>query len=378
MAANEIDPENPFPVLDYISPEYFCDRKDETEKIISAFKNGRNITLISIRRLGKTILLKHILNKLQKDKNNRILFIDIMPTECLKDFVKAFSDAIVKDEKNNRGFLEKISAFVAGIRGKLVFDDLSGVPSVEVSVADEKEAELSIKKIFEYLAAQKSNYIIAFDEFQQITNYPEKNTEAILRTSIQHQHKDSFIFSGSSKDILSSMFSDYGKPFYQSSDIMELKRINPEVYTSFIFKHFTKREKSIDKNLISHYIEFYNNHTYYVQYFFNRLFEYSKEEVTEKDARLVEDIILKEREYIYFGYRSLLTSVQFSVMTAIAKEGGVEQINAGSFLSKYKLSQPSSVTAAVNALIEKQMIYYEDNKYRLYDVYLEKWLKKTF
>jgi hypothetical protein len=378
MAAKENELVNPFPVLDYISPEYFCDRKDETEKIISAFKNGRNITLISIRRLGKTILLKHILNKLQKDKNNRILFIDIMPTECLKDFVKVFSDAIIKDEKNNRGFLEKVSAFVAGIRGKLVFDDLSGLPSVEVSVADEKEAELSIKKIFEYLAAQKSNYIIAFDEFQQITNYPEKNTEAILRTSIQHQHKDSFIFSGSSKDILSSMFSDYGKPFYQSSDIMELKRIDPEVYTSFILKHFKKREKSIDKNLITHYINYYNNHTYYVQYFFNRLFEYSKEAVTEKEARLVEDIILKEREYIYFGYRNLLTSVQFSVMIAIAKEGSVEQINAGSFLSKYKLSQPSSVAAAVNALIEKQMIYYEDNKYRLYDVYLEKWLKKTF
>ncbi|MDD3860732.1 MAG: ATP-binding protein, partial [Bacteroidales bacterium] len=363
---------------DYISPEYFCDRKNETEKIISAFKNGRYITLISIRRLGKTILLKHVLNKLQKDKDNRILFIDIMPTECLKDFVKVFSDAIIKDERSNRGFLEKISVFVAGIRGKLVFNDLSGIPSVEVSIADEKEAEMSINKIFEYLAAQKSKYIIAFDEFQQIVNYPEKNTEAILRTAIQHQHKDSFIFSGSSKDILMSMFSDYSKPFYQSSDIMELKRIDPKVYTSHIFKHFKKRGKIIDKNLISHYIDFYKNHTYYVQYFFNRLFEYSREEVTEKEARLVEYLILKEREYIYFGYRNLLTSVQFSVMTAIAKEGGVEQINSGSFLNKYKLSQPSSVTAAVNALIDKQMIYYEDNKYQLYDVYLEKWLKETF
>jgi hypothetical protein len=34
-------------------------------------------------------------------------------------------------------------------------------------------------------------YIIAFDEFQQIMNYPEKNVEAILRTHhIQHQHKE--------------------------------------------------------------------------------------------------------------------------------------------------------------------------------------------
>jgi len=378
MAAKKFEPENPFPVLDYISPKYFCDRKDETDKIISTFRNGRNITLISIRRLGKTILLKHVLNKLKQDQSNRIIFIDIMPTECLKDFVKAFSDAIVKDEKDNRGFLEKISAFVAGIRSKLVFDDLSGIPSVEVNIADEKEAEMSINKIFEYLASQKSKYIVAFDEFQQIVHYPEQNTEAILRTAIQHQHKDNFIFSGSSKDILTSMFSDYGKPFYQSSDIMELKRIDPEVYASHILKHFKKRDKKIDKSLIAHYIEYYNNHTYYVQYFFNRLFEYSSEDVTEKEARLVEDIILKEREYIYFGYRNLLTSVQFSVMTAIAKEGGVEQINAGSFISKYNLSQPSSVTAAVNALLEKQMIYYENNIYCLYDVYLEKWLKKTF
>lgn len=369
---------NPFPVLDYISPEYFCDRKDETNKIISAFNNGRNITLISIRRLGKTVLLKHVLNKLAKDKSKRILFIDIMATESMQDFVKVFSDAIIKDEKNNRGFLEKISSFISGIRGKLVFDDLSGGPSVEVSITDEKEADISIKKIFEYLSAQKSNYIIAFDEFQQIVNYPEKNTEAILRTAVQHQHKDSFIFSGSSKDVLISMFSDYGKPFYHSTDIMELKRIEPKVYAAFIHKHFKKRGKTIDKTLIAHYIDYYNNHTYYVQYFFNRLFEYSSGNITEKDAILISNNILKEREYIYYGYRNLLTSVQFSVMTAIAKEGGVEQINAGNFINRYKLSQPSSVSAAVNALIEKQMIYYENKEYRLYDIYLEKWLQKTF
>jgi hypothetical protein len=378
MATKIKEPENPFPVLDYISPEYFCDRTDETDRIISAFKNERHITLSSIRRLGKTVLLKHVLNKLSKDKTNRILFIDILPTENMQDFIKYFSEAIIKDQKHNSGFLEMVTSFASAIRGKLVFNESSGVPSVELSVASEKEAEYSIKKIFEYLASQKYNYIIAFDEFQQIVNYPEKNTEAILRTAIQHQHKDRFIFSGSSKDILISMFSDYGRPFYHTTDIMELKRIEPKTYASFIQKHFKKRSKKIDKELILRYIDFYNNHTYYVQYFFNRLFEFSSEIITEEDAIKTEDIILREREYIYFGYRNLLTSIQFSVMTAIAKEGGVEQINSGSFLSKYKFSQPSSVTTAVNALLEKQMIYHEDNKYRLYDVYLEKWLKRTF
>jgi hypothetical protein len=369
---------NPFPVMDYVSAEYFCDRKDETAKIISAFANGRNVTLISVRRLGKTALLKHVLKSISKTKSIRVLYIDILPSENLRDFIKIFSEAIINDEKKNRGFLEKISKLISGIKGKLVFDDNSGVPSVEVTIEDEKSGELSVQKIFEYLAEQKEKYIIAIDEFQQIVNYPEKNVEAILRTQIQHQHKDNFVFSGSSKHTLVSMFSDYGKPFYQSSDILELGRIDVDVYSKFIKKHFKKRNKEIELSVIKDQIANFNNHTFYVQYFFNRLFEKSGAIVNQKDIDIVSDEIIREREYVFYSYRNLLSSLHFSLLIAIAKEGGVAQINAGSFLNKYKLAQPSSVSSAVKIMIDREMIYYEDGKYRLYDVYFEKWLKKVF
>jgi hypothetical protein len=369
---------NPFPVLDYISPEYFCDRKDETEKIISAFMNGRNVTLLSIRRLGKTVLLKHILHKLSKRKSTRVLYIDILPTENLSDFIKTFSEAIIEDEKKRRGFLDKVSGLISAIRGKLVFDDMSGVPSVEISIKDEQEAELSVRKIFEYLAAQKEKYIVAIDEFQQIVHYPEKNVEAMLRTHIQHQHKDNFVFSGSSKNILVSIFSNYGKPFYQSSDMFELQRIDTNVYAKFIKKHFNKANKNIDNSLIKDFIKYYHNHTFYVQYFFNRLFEKSGKDVIKSDFDFISELIIKEREYIFYNYRNLLSSLQYSVMIAIAKEGGVSQINSGKFLSKYNLTQPSSVTSAVKSLVEKEMVYFEDGKYQIYDVYFEKWLQKMY
>ena len=41
-------PYNPFLVYGYNSPEYFCDREKETDKMISALQNGRNLTLISL------------------------------------------------------------------------------------------------------------------------------------------------------------------------------------------------------------------------------------------------------------------------------------------------------------------------------------------
>ena len=45
---------NPFVYQGYEGPEYFCDRTEETENVISALKNGRNLTLISPRKIGKT------------------------------------------------------------------------------------------------------------------------------------------------------------------------------------------------------------------------------------------------------------------------------------------------------------------------------------
>ena len=62
--------ENPFVYQGYEGPEYFFDRTEETEKMISALRNGRNITLVSPRKVGKTALINHAFyNILQKEKD---------------------------------------------------------------------------------------------------------------------------------------------------------------------------------------------------------------------------------------------------------------------------------------------------------------------
>ena len=50
---------NPFIYQGYESPEYFCDREAESATLLSHLKNGRNVTLISPRRIGKTGLIKN-------------------------------------------------------------------------------------------------------------------------------------------------------------------------------------------------------------------------------------------------------------------------------------------------------------------------------
>ena len=52
MKAQKIQPRNPFLVYGYASPRYFCDREAETQQILSALENERNLTLIAPRRMG--------------------------------------------------------------------------------------------------------------------------------------------------------------------------------------------------------------------------------------------------------------------------------------------------------------------------------------
>ena len=101
----------------------------------------------------------------------------------------------------------------------------------------------------------------------------------------------------------------------------------------------------------------------------------SEETVTEAIANLALKEILKEKEFVYLNYRNILTKAQFKLLEAIAKEGGVKSPNAMKFLRRYDLSQASSVNKTLKSLLKKEMIYREDNIYKVYDVFFSKWLQ---
>ena len=136
--------DNPFLITGYESPEYFCDRDAETKDLMETLRNGRNITLISPRRMGKSALIKHAYYQLgREDAAIKTIYIDLYPTESLYDFTKTFALAVL-------GQLDSV-----GSEGH------------------------TLEQVFSYLKSVERTCYIALDEFQQIGNYPEKNIEAL-------------------------------------------------------------------------------------------------------------------------------------------------------------------------------------------------------
>jgi len=370
--------ENPFSISGYVSPDLFCDREKETGRILEALNSNRNLTLISLRRMGKTGLIHHSFHYLSKKKQVSCFYIDIMPTSNLNELIKLFGKEVLgKMDSAPEKLIKKIGTFFNTLKPSIKYDSLTGEPSVEFSLNSFKEAQYTIEQIFQYLDSQGKKIIVAIDEFQQIVNYPEKNVESLLRANVQRCKNVNFIFSGSRKNLLISMFSDHGKPFYQSSEILNLESIGTKEYKSFIRRHFAANKQKIEDESIELILRFSREHTWYVQYACNKIFAKHFKTITPETAYTILLEILKENEVIYYNYRNLLTDNQWQLLKAIAKEGQVKMITSKDFIHKHKIGPESTVKTALNTLIDKEMIFSGQNgNYFVYDVFLSRWLEQ--
>ena len=367
---------NPFLISGYISPKYFCNRENETHNLIQNIKNKRNTTLISQRRIGKTGLLKHVKYILEhENKRIQLIYVDLLPALSGKELIQSLATALVRINFKEQSFVKKLLTLLGSLRPVISFDSLTGLPNIEVGIEKPNEISEGFASLLRYFSNIKMELVVMMDEFQQINRFPEQNMEAILRSVIQEFPTISFIFSGSNKHMLESMFASSKRPFYQSTSLMYLEKIKRNEYKNFIINKFLTHKKEIQPAHVDQVLDWCRLHTFYVQVVCNRLFnnfskKTSKEYINETISQL-----LSEQDSLYLSYRNMLPPHQFKLIKAIALEKEVKQPTSGSFINKHKLNSASSVSTSIKALIEKELIYLENNSYQVSDVFFSNWLE---
>ena len=370
---------NPFVTGGYISPQYFCDRVNETDHLLKAISSKRNITLISLRRMGKTGLLKHVKHTLENEnKSLAVIYVDLMPTMNGNEMLNAVSSALLRVRQDEKNVFEKILTLLAALRPRISYDSLTGQPSLELKVESPADIQLGLGHLLTYISGIKKELVFMLDEFQQICRYPEENMEQLLRSVIQTFPGIPFIFSGSSKHMLEPMFSAAGRPFYQSTELMYLNKIEAGEYRNFIVEKMEAAGKKILPEVIDEVFTWTRLHTFYVQYICNLLFE-SGNKLLDKEAIVqVFQKLLVSYEPLFVSYRNLIPSHQFKLLQAIAIEDGIVQPTANAFIAKHNLTSASSVGTSLKALAEKEMIVHDGKQWLVYDVFFSRWLEYHF
>ena len=378
---SDLYPRNPFVVGKYVSDNYFCDRVKETEFLRKQIQNGRDVALISPRRMGKSGLIQHFFNQSSIREEYYVFFVDIYSTTSLAEFVYLFGKEIYEQLKPQKTqwkekFFQVISSFRVGFK----LDAMSGAPSFDLGLGDIHAPQSTLDEIFNYIDEADKPCIIAIDEFQQIGEYPEKNVEALLRTQIQRCKKAQFIFSGSKRHLMNNMFNSPSKPFYQSVISMGLDPIPMDEYAKFALRMFEQRGKGLDVDVVNVVWRQFDGYTWYVQMVMNELFSMT-ENGSRCDKTMIADAyanIIHVQESSYKNILSQLAPRQKVVLQAIAKEGNACNITSAKFIGKYNLGTASSVQAAVKSLVNNDLITVENGIYRVSDYFFSTWLAKDY
>lgn len=367
---------NPFLTYGYAGPEYFCDRKQETADLLSALRNGRNVTLTAPRRMGKTGLIKNAFHRIGlEDDGVACIYLDIFPTRNLHDFIQMFGKAVIEGlQTTDEMVLSKITQLLTHCRPTLSVDPMTGTPSLSLNVVPTYE-EQTLDEIFAYIASSGRRCYISIDEFQQITQYPEQQTEALLRSHIQFAKNASFIFSGSRRHLMSEMFLSAKRPFYQSTQLMELRPIDRDVYYNFAESFFARRGGYIDKDAFGTIYMKFNGQTWYVQAVLNRLYERFHDVDTVEIVDGTIAMLVEENTPAYQTLASLLPDKQLELMKAIAADDIVAAPTNGDFIRRHNLKAASSVSSALKALADKELIYKTERGYMVYDRLMSLWLR---
>ncbi|MBQ9440137.1 MAG: ATP-binding protein [Paludibacteraceae bacterium] len=367
---------NPFSITSYIGKDYFCDREAETEQICKALYNRRNITLISPRKMGKTGLIKNVFDTIG-EHDAHCFYVDIYNTSNLREFIKVFAENVFT--KRLRPFTEhawqEISRYFSNLRPVFSIDPITGTPQCSIDVQAEHE-ENTLRTIFDYLEQADKRCFVAFDEFQTIAEYSDSKMEATLRSYIQHLNNVQFIFAGSKKHVMLQMFSSANRPFFQSSQLMDIDVIPEGTYYTFSSSHLQRHGQQMDAGTFHELYTLVGGHTWYVQVMLNRLYESAIKEIKYEDVLTVIDQWLQEQSPIYQTYSRLLTNKQLNIMRAVAHEGFVKEPGSSKFLQKYDLGAYSTVRSIIKTLTDKELLYpHEDGGYSVYDRFWGIWLR---
>lgn len=375
---------NPFYYKGYDIPsQYFCDRRHETKKITGLLTNGNNIVLKSPRRLGKSSLIWHVFGEEPFKNEFNTIYADIYPTKSIDQFIAVLYKAIrdCRTIRNKQG-IDELDRRLKELSVTASFGGNKGFTLETSAQFETLRLERSLDAIFNLLDKTSRPNIVVIDEFQQIKSYQNSNIEASLRSYIQRSNNSQFIFSGSSRHLLSQIFDSPSQPFYRSCRNVNLDIIPLETYAEFCKEQFGKGKRSIEDDALKLTYELFSGNTFCMQLTMNELYSLSApgDNLTTEDVKYAIENIVEEKSDDYMALLHSLKPDHENVLLCIANETLCQGIQSAAIRKKYNLPSASSVANILSGMQnERNQIVDEiaPGTFRLEDKFFELWIAKN-
>lgn len=346
-----------------------CDRNTERSELACNIRTGTHTWLWGFRRVGKTSLVAQVLQDLEKAGHNVIATnLDLLVVHDVQG-VEALLRAAVErlgsqlgsgdrraTEKLAEAFSRLKPEFTLGPSGLSVKLTASQPPAPAVS-----EVLLGLDRA----AGMSGNrVVIVLDEFQQLGRLKPVPARLAIEGAIRHAAERAahvtYVFSGSEKHLLASMFEDENRPLYRLCRKVGLDRIGESDYRAFLQQACHERwGLRITDAAIGAVLALTARHPHYVNALCGRLWngESPPTAATVESAwtRIVDEEGRAARARI-----ARLPASQRALLKAVAQSrAGVEHPTSHEFLAPLRL--PTSTGGRAKDLLEQEEFIRRDD-----------------
>ena len=362
---------NPFKFGSIVSGKFFYNREDELLRIKQTLAGGNNITLYAPRRYGKSSLVNKALKELANEGFVTV-YLDFMSVYSRETFINTYAKVITKSQSASlENTVKKIAKFISGIVPSLSFDS-SGMPTFSFSWIEGNNKEQTLIDIInlpDKLAGTDEKWIIAFDEFQEITKLNGENFEKLLRSCIQNHQNVSYLFLGSKTHLLKDMFNNKNRAFYNAAAVMGIDKIDEDKSVEYLKTRFKSSQINIDQITAEHLLHLIANIPYYIQFIAYEIWQSiiltDRNKVTLNDIDEAIESILRLKSDYYWELTNKQTAYRKKVLYTISQS--VTELFSKHTTSKYNLGAVSSTQKAIEAFIEDGIIERVQGKYEFSD-----------
>ena len=372
---------NPFVYGEIVADKDFADRTDEIKELIRDLKDCEKIFLISPRRYGKTSLVVNVLTKLRENGVYPV-YIDLYKATSLHKLLELYAREIALTvETKLEKAIRLIKEIMPGLRPKITIN-AEGNASIGIDyVVSEREVLKFLDEIYDLpqklALKKKKNFVIAFDEFQEIRNFDGESIEKSMRASFQHQRNVGYLFAGSKKHLLNDMVYNENRAFYKIGKVVNLNKIPREEFQRFLEEKFKKTGFILKRGVVDKVLDLVEDYPYNAQFLCHKLWDMNldKKRINTLDIEAALKKILSEETPFYLSLWDSLTLHQRNVLQAIANFGG-EKIFSHEFIAASGIRPGSTLQTSVTLLIKKGIIEKSNGTYDITDVFFKEWIKK--
>lgn len=381
----------PFSYTKVAQDEFFIGRENLVTYLLTNIESCQSTIVYGQRRVGKSSLIAEAIRQYhKKHKKHFFIQMDLATCSSSEQFISMICmeiDKLIKKQKPLAKKFQEIFNFISSIRPVAKIDSITGEPQYGIDfIGNHKQVHKTLEDIFDLLEsiAAHNKLTVVLDEFQSIVNWQNSDQiQWLIRSKVQNQKNIGYIFSGSSKNLISKLFQEAKGAFYKSSIIIHVDdSIDTLLFSKWIKKRFDKVNLNIKNETIHELLRVTNSHPYYTQKLCYTLWSLSlnrKNGIVDNDKLELALQTILEMEHDFYQERiDRLATNQRKLVFALAKIRADEKLFSKVIINKYSLPVAPSIQRALKQLEEETqpLIYKENDDYLIEDPFFKLWLRE--